>query len=706
MRSYVLVALGAVTVSPCLAPALAQTTEMGEAVVGSEVVVVTGIGLNRPGGELIESTTVLDSEAIIEELDGGLGDTLSAQPGVSSTAFGPGASRPIIRGLGAERVQVLTNGIGVIDASAASPDHAPTADPLGAQRIEILRGPATLAYGGGASGGVVNVIDGLIAEQPGETGGQAYAGYTSVDEGTTLSGRGVLASGPMTLVITGASRDADDIEIPGFAESRRQRALEEAEHDEEDHDEEEGEEHDHEEEEEAFGTLPNSFSDTDNYSVGISFSGENGFIGASVRQLDSEYGLVGHGHHHHDEEEHGDEDHDEEEHDEEEGEESPFIVLEQTRYDIAGGVNFDDGYFDRLRVAVTGVEYQHVEFEGPDEPGTTLTNDGVEGRAELLHEHANGVRGSWGVQASRRDFVALGEEAFVTPTVTEQAGLFVFEEFEAGGFGLEGGVRFDKVDLDNQVMGSRSFDTLNASFGVHMHPTEAWFVGASVSRTERAPTDVELFADGPHLATQQFEIGDPSLDTETGINLEGTARWESGPLELGLNVFYIDFSDFIYFAPTGDEEDELPVFRIAQDDANFIGGELTARYDFGRVGGVGWAVDGALDVVEAELDAGGNLPRIPPLSASLGLEAEAGRFSGRIGTNWADAQTDVAAFELPTDSYVTLDARVTYAATDNVDLILSGSNLTDEEVRLHASPLKDLAPMPGRNVRVALRARF
>ncbi len=697
MRTSLIFALGAVSVTPCLTPAHAQTTDEQTPVFEREVIIVTGIGAQRTSGELIASTTALDSDQIVEELDGGLGDTLADLPGVSSTAFGPGASRPVIRGLGAERVQVLTNGIGVIDASAASPDHAPTGDPLGAQRIEILRGPATLAYGGGASGGVVNVIDGLIAEEPGETGADAYAGYTSVDDGTTLAGRGVLAAGPMTLVVSASSRDAGDIDIPGFAESARQRALEEAEH------EEEGEEEEHEEEEEAFGTLPNSFSESDAFSAGISFAGENGFVGVAVRQLDSEYGIVGHGHHH---EEHEEEDGDDEDHEDEHEEEMPFIVLEQTRYDIAGGVNFDDGFFDQFRVAVTGVEYQHVEFEAPGEPGTVFTNDGVEGRAELLHDHANGVRGSWGVQASRRDFVAIGDEAFVTPTLTEQAGVFVFEHVEIGGASVEGGVRHDSVELDNEVSGARSFDTLNASVGVHGHLTDAWFLGASLNRTERAPTDVELFADGPHLATSQYEIGDASMRTETGINLEGTARWESGPFELGVNVFYFDFSDFIYLAPTGAEEDELPVFQFAQGDAAFVGGELTARYDIGVVGGVGWVVDGALDVIDAELDDGGALPRIPPVSASLGLEGEAGRLTGRVDVNWADAQTDVAAFELPTESYVTLDARVTYAVTDSVDLIVSGSNLTDEEVRLHASPLKDLAPMAGRNVRVAVRAKF
>jgi iron complex outermembrane recepter protein len=676
MRVVVAVALGAIAVEG----AGAQEATPGGA---REVIIVTGVGPERSSDELITNTTALDASDIAERLDGGLGDTLAGLPGVSTTSFGPGASRPVIRGLGAERVQVLNNGIGVIDASAASPDHAVTADPLGAERIEILRGPAALAYGGGATGGVVNVIDALIAETPGESSADAYAGYTTVDEGTTLAARGSMAIGAATITLGASSRDGDTLEIPGYAESAQLRALEEA----------EGEEH-----EQVEGELENSFVQSSTLSAGLSFAGDAGFLGASVRRLDTQYGIVGgHGHGHSEEEGAPSE---------EEEEENPFIDLEQTRLDVRGGLNLGDGLLKRVTAAVSAVDYTHTEFEAPGVVGTLFESEGFEGRIELEHAHRDGFGGTAGLQVSRRDLDAQGEEAFITPTRTDQAGLFIFETWDNDRWGVEGGLRVDQVTLDNAIVGERDFTPVNVSFGAHVHASEALFLGLAVSRTERAPTDVELFADGPHAATRQFEIGDPELSTETGVTVEASARWEAGPLSLNASVYHYRFDDFIFLSPTGTEEDELPVFVTLQDEARFTGAEAGAAFDFGRIGGVALRADANVDVVRAELADGGDLPRIPPLSLAAGLEAEAGRFTGRLEARWADDQDDVAAFELPTDGYTVIDLRVVTQLVDGVDFILEGTNLTDEEVRVHASPLKDLAPQPGRGLRAALRASF
>ena len=657
-----------------------------------DVVVVTGIGPARISDELIASTTVLDSDDITQRLSGGLGDTLQGLPGVSSTAFGPGASRPVIRGLGAERVQVLTNGIGVIDASAASPDHAVTGDPLGAQRIEILRGPATLAYGGGAAGGVVNVIDGLIVEETPDDPFSAtgYAGYSSADEGKTAAARVTGVSGPLVGVLSWTGRESSDIDIPGLAESARLRAAEGGVHD-----------------EEVEGTLPNSGVESQSLSGGLSFIGDDGFIGVAVRRQESKYGIVG-GH----EEEAapvsvsgvsplaigiaavGD------------APDQPFIDMEQTRIDLRGGWRFASGPWKRITGSLSAVDYQHTEFEGPGIPGTVFTNEGYEARIEAQHAEFMGLEGSIGWQASSRDFRAVGDEAFITPTTTDQAGLFLFETWEQDEWGLEGGLRYDRVEVGNEVFGARTFDTVNASFGVHGHVIDNLFLGATINRTERAATDVELFADGPHLATQQFEVGDATLNAERGVSLEASARWEAGPLQVGASLYNFAFDSFIYLAPTGLEEDGLPVFQFTQDEATFSGAELTASYDFGDIFGAAWKVDGAADVVRGKIDAGGNLPRIPPTSAMLGLEAKTDLLSARLEARWADEQDRVAALELPTDGYTVVDLTTTWTVAEGVDLILAGTNLTDEDVRYHASPLKDLAPMMGRSFRVGVRASF
>jgi len=698
MRFAAKLALG-VAAATMAAPALAQENPATAPALqkdGGDVVVITGIGPARTTDELIASTTVLGADDIAERLSGGLGDTLAGIPGVSTTAFGPGASRPVIRGLGAERVQVLTNGIGVIDASAASPDHAVTGDPLGAERIEILRGPATLAYGGGAAGGVVNVIDGLIVEELPDAplSATGYAGYTSVDDGKTFAARGAGVMGNVVGVLSWTQRTASDLEIPGLAESAALRAQEEA----------DGEAH-----EEIAGTLENSGVESQALSGGLSYVGDQGFIGVAIRRLENKYGIVG-GH----------------EHEEEpapvalasaaplaigvaavgETPEAPFIDMKQTRYDLRGGWRFADGFLDHVTGSLSLVDYEHTEFEGPGEPGTRFTNEGHEARIEAQHVDIGGWVGSFGIQTSQRDFRAVGDEAFVTPTVTDQHGVFVFETYEMGDWGVEGGLRYDRVMVDNMLAGKETFDTLNGSFGVHGHVTENLFLGATVSRTERAPNDVELFADGPHLATQQYEVGNSGLRTERGVNIEGSARWEAGPLEIGGSLYRFAFEDFIYLSPTGAELDGLPVFQTLQADATFTGGEITASYDFGEAFGASWTVDGAADVVRAKLDAGGNLPRIPPMSAMAGVEADAGFAKARVEVRWADDQDKVADFELPTEGWTVVDLRTTWRLSPETDLIVEGLNLTDEEVRYHASPLKDLAPMAGRGFRVGLKASF
>ncbi len=638
----------------------------------SNVVVITGVGPARSSDEMIASTTVLSEDALVERLSGGLGDTLAGLPGIATTAFGPGASRPIIRGLGAERVQVLTNGIGVVDASAASPDHAVTGDPLGAERIEILRGPASLAYGGGATGGVVNVIDGLIVEKKPDAAfsGSLYGGLTSADEGKQAAARVTGVWGDFVGVLNGSWADSKDVDIPGFALSEGARAqaitdgVDPATF--------------------ANGTLPNSAVETKSVSAGLSWVGDNLFLGGAVRKLDDRYGTV--------------------------AEPTVFIELEQTRYDVRGGIKFDDGVLKSIVASGSKVDYEHTEFEGPGEPGTRFTNDGWEARIEAQHAALAGIEGSFGLQSSSRDFAAIGDESVISPTQTDQTGVFVYETFDQGDWGVEGGLRYDTVDVDNIIGGKRSFEPWNASFGGHMHVGDHVFLGASIAGTERAPTDLELFANGPHLATGQFLVGDANMQTEKGVNYELTARWEDDAFNLSGSLYRFDFDRFVYLQDTGTvepgPEEDLPIFDYVQAGATFTGFEVQADAKLGNVWGVDWKADASADFVRAKLKAGGNLPLIPPLTVNAGLEGEMNGVTGRIGVQYAAEQDDFASFETRTDSYTTVDARLGFDIADGVHLILEGKNLTDEEVRLHTSPLKDIAPMAGRNFRVAVRADF
>jgi iron complex outermembrane receptor protein len=656
-----------------------------------ERVVITMPGPSREADELIGNAAVINRDEILDRLEPSLGDTLAKQPGIASTYFGPAASRPVVRGLGAERVLVLTNSLGVIDASAASPDHQVTGDGIDATRIEILRGPAALAYGGQAIGGVVNVIDGLIAETvPDAPTADGLAAYTSVNEGTQLAARGQAPVGSVVFTASASQRDAEELSIPGFSESNALRA-EEGFPDEEQ------------------GTLENSYLETDALAGGVSWVGDAGFIGVSVRQSNALYGLPGaHGHEEEEEEEEG---HDEEEHEEEE--EAPFIDLSQTRYDIRGGLHFHGQTIDRVSAAVSIVDYDHTEFEGPGEPGTVFETTGHEARIEATHNPIMGLEGTVGLQHSFKKLGAAGDEAFITPTKTERLGVFLYEVLKLDNdIGIEGGLRFDNSRLDNAIQGERSFDALSGSIGVHRHINDTLFLGGQISYTERAPSDTELFANGPHLATSQFEIGDSTLDIESGLNFEGVIRADFDNASIGLNAFVTRFDNFIYLAPRGDEEDELPVFVFTADDADFQGFELYGNYETSGWMNALWTMTASLDLVNAELGNGENVPYVPPVTVQLGADAEWTRWSVGASATLAADQDDPGAGILPTDGYTLVDLRASYnlggldPRLGNSKLFVEARNIGDTEARAATSVLKDVAPLPGQNIRAGIRVSF
>ncbi len=680
-----------------------------------DTIIISTPGPNRTADELIGNATALDREDILETLQSTLGDTLDREPGVATTFFGQGASRPVLRGLGAERVQVLTNGIGVIDVSAASPDHQVTADGIDAEKIEILRGPAALAYGGQAIGGVVNVIDGLIVEELPEDPASAdlFAAYNSVNEGTELAGRGQFTAGQLVFSLSGSMRDFDNYDIPDFSESALQIAMEDAEggHGDED-----------EEEEEVRGTAENSFVETQTLAGGVTWLGENAFLGAAVRLQTSEYGLPGHGHEHEGEE--GGEAEGEEE------EENPFIDLEQTRIDLRGGFSVDNGFLTDVVGTVAIVDYEHTEFEAPGEAGTVFTTEGVEGRVEFEHAFA-GFQGAFGAQFLDKDFSALGDEAFVSPTDIQSWGLFLYETKEKeNGVGYEGGLRFENVELDNINFGSADFDLVSGSFGVHRHFANGFFLGGSVAYTERAPNESELFAFGPHLATDQFEVGlaaDPlqngivSFDKESGLNFEGVARWSHDVVEYGLNLYITEFSDFIFLTPgqaivdgsLTSVGDGLDVFLFTQEDASFWGGEVyvDAFFDDGYLG-ADWVFGASVDFVDGDLDSGGNVPFIPPTTFNGDVSAEWGAWELGAAVTVAGAENDSGVGQLPTKGYTTWDLRAEVdlsdfgIGNDGTEAFIEARNVTDEEVRFATSVLKDLIPAPGQNIRLGVRVAF
>ena len=440
-----------------------------------------------------------------------------------------------------------------------------------------------------------------------------------------------------------------------------------------------------------------------------SWVGENGFIGIGVRRSTSLYGVPGgheHGGEEEDHDEHGDEDHEEDAH----GHEGVRIDLEQTRYDLRGEWRDLGEHIERLRFSSGTGSYEHVELEG-DEVGTRYTNDGWEGRLEARHTPRDIWGGLWegavGLQAFSRDFAAIGDEAYVPPSETSDWGVFVVERWDADNWGLEGGLRLERRELDTAT-DSRDFDTQSLSGSVFFRPVRDTFLAVTVSSAERAPTDVELFADGVHVATSSYERGDATMDVERAVSVELTARTTVSDWGVEASVFRAEYDGFIGAFATGAEEDGQPVYQYSQNDATLSGFEGRVEGPIGTFGD--WDLDAEFtgEYVQGELDDGSNLPRLPPLTLSAGLTASTERQSVYLGTEWADVQNDTAAEEFKTQSYVLFNARYSVEPFEDrgLRLILEARNLTDEEARLHTSFLKDQLPLPGRNFRAALVLDF
>lgn len=638
-----------------------------------ERIVVTA-GAGRGVAEVYQPVSVLDSDELTAALEPTLGETLDGLPGVRSTYFGPGASRPIIRGQGGGRIRVLEGGLDVGDASSTSPDHAVAVDPIGAESIEILRGPATLLYGSTAVGGVVNVLDRRIPDHvPQEPFGgsfQARLGSAADERSGALALNG--GGGSFAWHLSAFDRQTSDVDIPGNAVV--------------------------DDPESPSQTLPNSASESDGATFGGSWVGQNGYVGIAARRYTTLYGIPAEL---------------EEEEEDVRGvpldEEGVRIDMESWRYELRGDFNVPLGPFSGLRFGLARIDYDHAELEGA-EVGTRFSNDDFEGRFELRHGTTHARRGIVGLQIGRRDLEAVGAEAFLPPAQTESGALFVLQEFERGPMLYEFGGRYE--DQRNRADGqpTRDFDGISASFGTVWRIDEAWSLGASLARAVRLPGAEELYSDGPHVATFSYERGDVDLSEETSLGLDVGLRRRAGRLTGELNLFVNRYDDYIFESPTGEIEDGLPVFEFMQGDAEFRGFELAAQVELFEAGAGHVGLELLADYVRAELSAPDRpVPRIPPLRTGIALHYESDRWRARAGaTRYAD-QDRLAPVETATDGYTLVEASLAYRllTTGLVhEFSLRGSNLTDELARNHASRLKDRVPLPGRDLSLVYRLLF
>jgi iron complex outermembrane receptor protein len=705
-------------------PALAQTAEaaqrsepLADAAVEDDLhnrqaddegnIIVSASGLKEL--DVLAGTSVLEAREIQRDgVNGQIGDLLAKLPGVSATSFAPGSSRPVLRGQQGERVRVLIDGVGTADVSNTSVDHATTIEPITVERIEVLRGPAVLLYGSQAIGGAVNVIDKRIpVRMPDEkfhidafggldTASNMRTGAASLDVGIGES---------LVLHVDGSWRQSDDIEIGGFqvADALRADLLADAAEEEG-----EGELEEAAELREAAdqrGTVPNSAAESWTINAGLGLILGESTFGVSLGYYDTNYGVPtrpGAGHHHGEEGE-------AEAAGADEGEELVTIGLEQWRADFKGDVYLGEGAFERLKLRVGFSDYTHTEFEG-EEIGTTFDSTSVEARAELVQNADRALRGSTGLQYTHRDFFAVGAEAYVAPNLTDQVAIFTLQEFGTGPFQIEAAARAEFTKVKAQTLGiENDYDTLSGALGFVYVGLEGIRMGINGSRVERAPSAEELFSDGPHIATQAFEIGDPNLDTESAWGLEAYARGSIGAGTFSLAVFKQWFSDYIFLEETGTEADDLPVFQYLQQDADFFGIEAELSYPVIDADGFRLLTDLRASYIEAERADGTAVPRIPPLSLLGALEAQTGAFDLRGEVQWFDKQDEVTSFETPTGSFTLVNALVAWrplAGNQNVTVQLAADNIFDVNGRRHASFTKDFVPLLGRNFRASVRLSF
>ena len=617
--------------------------------------------------QILTPAQVLAGDALRDRLGASLGETLAHEPGVTSSSFGAGAARPIIRGLGGPRVKVLQDGMGVADVSTVSEDHSVGLEAGSARQIEILRGPATLLYGSGAIGGLVNVVNDRIArEQVSEFGGEAEISHGSAADASSMSFSLDAPAGQLGLHADGSWLDAGDYEIPGHAVAGDPAS--------------------------PSGKLPMSYTRHHSLGLGASHVASWGYLGASVGSFDHEYGVP--------------------------SDEGARIDLSQMRYDVEGRLDRPFAGIDSLTVKLGYTDYRHTELDQAYVPEITFTNRALETRWELRHAPLGGWSGVAGVQTEASRFAALPEEADEPTTVpatrSRSVAGFLVEEKEFGPVRVNAGLRVESVERKPAAGAERSFTLASWSLGGLWTFAPGYGFGSTFSYAQRAPSTEELYSNGAHHATETFDVGNPDLERETSRNIELSLQKTAGPVRWKTNLFYNRIDSFVYGRMTGNQFDEegapggeLNERVFGQADAVVHGAEAEISYN---QRGPGLSARAFADTSRGRFEAGGNLPLQPATRFGVDLGYRAGAWRSGLDVVHALRQKRLAAFETEAaPAYTQVDAQLSYTQRFSAgDLIWFAQvrNLLDEEIRLSTSLLKDMAPQPGRSLVVGLRGRF
>jgi iron complex outermembrane receptor protein len=632
-----------------------------------DTLVVTASPITQDRSYLTTIVDSVDRSQILQSGGANLADALANEPGVTGTSFAAGASRPVIRGFDANRVRVLENGIGSFDVSDVGPDHGVPIDPLSTQRIELVRGAATLRYGSQAIGGVVNAIDNRVPESLPEkpVAAEVTGSYGSAADARDASVLLDARAGDFAIHADGFARRADDYSIPG-------------------------------------GTQPNSYIDGDGYALGGTYFFGDDHLGLGAVHYDSKYGIPS---------------------------DTTYIDMKQDKEMLRSSFAGGGDTFKRVTFDAGNASYEHSEID-PDtgEVLSTFKDNEWDARVESLFGKTGPFSGSaLGAQFQNRDFSALGEGAnYLLPTTTHSSALFAFGEVPLGkSVRLQTGARVERVDIAgtpaSDVPTSRSFTPVSGSLGFLFDASESTRLGLTLTSAARAPGQTELFARGPHDGPGTFETGDATLDEERANSLEGTLRFNHGRVGFEGSLWYTGFQHYIFGELTGrtcddsgacvaDDSLELKELNYTQVDATFRGGEGKATLALGDTSKSHLRLDLLADVVRATIDnGGGNVPRIPPYHVGLGLHWDGTKFDGGVTVRYSAEQDHVAFAETPTDSFTSVDAHFGWRPMPQhagVELAVVGRNLTDTVQRNAVALNKDDVILPGRDLRIVVRASF
>jgi iron complex outermembrane receptor protein len=669
------------------------------------------------------TVTVVPNEELRRTPASTLGDLLFSKPGITGSSFAPGASsRPIIRGLDVNRVGIIENGTNAGGVSDLGEDHFVPINPIAANQVEVVRGPATLRYGSQSIGGVVSATNNRIPSAMPECRDriigpcaniETRGALTSVDKG--LEG-GVLvdaAVGNVAIHADAFGRTASDYRIPNYPYLFDQTRP-------------------------FSGIQPNSAARTEAGSLGASYIFDQGFVGFAVTQNNALYhipGLDGADH-------------------------NTRIDARETKVTGKGEFRPQSGGIDAVRFWLSATDYKHNEIglEDPADPSTdgvrqTFTNKEQEGRVEVQFMPFDlrfaELTTALGVQAGAQRLTAPGDtpgpfSGLWDPNDNTRLAGYVFNEFrfsETTRAQVAG--RIEHVRLngttpefptdflpDGSVLNAspRALDFTPKSMAVGLIQNLPWDLVASVTaqRVERAPKPAELFSRGPHDATGTFDIGSPNLGIETASSIEVGLRRATGPLRFEATAYYTKFAGFIYrrltgemcdeaFDTCGDPAAELKQAVYSQRDATFRGGEFSAQYDVARVFNGLWGVETQFDVVRATFTDGTNVPRIPPMRVGGGVFYRDANWLARVNLLHAFPQNDIGAFETPTDGYNLLKAEISYThkapnarpgEPREYTVGLVGNNLLNEDIRASTSYTKDEVLMPGASVKLFANVKF